>query len=78
MENRFFLASLFLNIINEFEKSYIYSPSLHQDLYQKLIKDCSNYTPINIIPNMLNEEDRDSINEEIAPGEKHWDIRKQK
>ena len=33
-----FLANLILNIINENDKMYIYSPSLHQDLYQKSIK----------------------------------------
>ena len=33
-----FLTSLTLNIVNEYDKRYIYSPSLHQDLYQKLIK----------------------------------------
>ena len=32
-----FLTHLLLNIINEFDKMYIYSQSLHQDLYQKLI-----------------------------------------
>ena len=31
------LTNLILNIINEYDKIYIYSPSLHQDLYQKLI-----------------------------------------
>ena len=30
-----FLTNLILNIINEYDKIYIYSPSLHQDLYQK-------------------------------------------
>ena len=49
------LTNLVLNIINEYDKIYIYSPSLHQDLYQKLIKYFSNYIPINIIPNILNE-----------------------
>ena len=28
-----FLTNLILNIINEYDKIYIYSPSLHQDLY---------------------------------------------
>ena len=27
-----FLTILFLNIINDYKKMYIYSPSLHQDL----------------------------------------------
>ena len=35
---RVFLTNLNLNTINEYDKIYIYSPSLHQDLYQKLIK----------------------------------------
>ena len=54
-----------MNIINEYDKIYIYSPSLHQDLYQKLIKCFRNYIPINIIPNILNEYDIDVVNEEI-------------
>ena len=33
----YFLTNIVLNIINEYDKIYIYSPSLHQDLYQKLI-----------------------------------------
>ena len=61
-----FLTNLILNIINEYDKIYIYSPSLHQDLYQKLIKSFSNYTPINIIPNILSEEDIDVVTDEIV------------
>ena len=60
-----FLTNLILNIINEYDKIYIYSPSLHQDFYQKLIKCFSIYIPINIIPNILNEEDLDILIEEI-------------
>ena len=61
-----FLTNLSLNIINEYDKIYIYSPSLHQDLYQKLIKCFSNYIPIHIIPNILNEEDIDIVIEEVV------------
>ena len=61
-----FLTNLNLNIINEYNKIYIYSPSLHQDLYQKLIKFFSIYIPIHIIPNILNEEDLDVVIEEIV------------
>ena len=61
-----FLAKLILNIINEYDKIYIYSPSLHQDIYQKLIKCFSNYIPIHIIPNILNEKDIDTVIEEIV------------
>ena len=61
-----FLTNLFLNTINEYDKIYIYSPSLHQDLYQKLIKCLSNYIPTYIIPKFLNEKDIDVVIEEIV------------
>ena len=61
-----FLTNLILKIINECDKIYIYSPSLHQDLYQKLNKCFSNYIPIHIIPNFLNEADIDIVVEEIV------------
>ena len=66
MEKSVFLTNLILNIINEYDKIYIYSPSLHQKLYQKLIKCFSNYIPIHIIPNILNEEDIEVVIEEIV------------
>ena len=58
-----------MNIINEYHKIYIYSPSLHQDLYQKLIKSFSNYIPNHKIPNIVNEEDIDVVIEEIVNNE---------
>ena len=61
-----FLTNLNLNIINEYDKIYIYSPSLHQALFQELIKCSSNYIPIQIIPNIFNEEDIDLVIEEIV------------
>ena len=61
-----FLTNLILNIINEYDKKSIYSPSLHEDLYQKLIKCLSNYIPIHIIPIILNEEDKDVVIEELV------------
>ena len=61
-----FLTNLILNIINEYDKIYIYSPSLHQDLYQKILKCFSNHIPIHIIPNILNEEDIDIVIEELV------------
>ena len=64
-----FLTNLILNIFNEYDKIYIYSPSLYQDLYQKLTKCFSNYIPINIIPNILNEEDLDIVIDEIVKNE---------
>ena len=62
----YFLSNIILNIKNEYDKIYIYSPSLHQDLYQKLIKCFSNYIPIHIIPNILNEKDIDIVIDEIV------------
>ena len=61
-----FLTNIILNVINEYNKIYIYSPSLHQDLYQKLIKCFSNFIPIHIIPKILNEEDLDIVIDEIV------------
>ena len=52
--------------IKENDKIYIYSPSLHQDIYQKLIKCFTNYIISNIIPNILNEEDIDIVIDEIV------------
>ena len=64
-----FLTKLILNIINEYDKIYIYSPSLHQDLYQNIIKCFSNYIPIEIIPNILNETDIDVVIDELVNNE---------
>ena len=66
-----FLTNIILNIINEYDKLFIYSPSLHQDLYQKLVKCFSIYIPIHIIPNILNEENTDVVIEDIA-NKKHF------
>ena len=64
-----FLTNLILNIINEYDKIYIYSTSLHQDLYQKLINCFSKDIPLHIIPNILNEEDLVVVIEEIVDNE---------
>ena len=61
-----FLTNLILNIINEYDKIYIESPTLHQDLYQKLFKCFSNFIPIHIIPNILSEEDIDIVKDELV------------
>ena len=61
-----FLTNLLLYIFNDYGKIYIYSPSLHQDLYYKLIKCLSNSIPNHIIPNNLNEEDIDVVIEQIV------------
>ena len=61
-----FLTNLILNIVNEYNEIYNYSPSLRQDLYQKIINCFSNFVPTNIIPNTLNEQDIDTIIDEIV------------
>ena len=66
VEKSWFLTIVRLNNINEYEKIYIYSPSLHQALYQKLIKFFTNFIPLHIIPNILNEEDIDLFTLKIA------------
>ena len=42
-------------------KLYIFSPSLHQDLYQKIIKCFINSIPIKLIQNIIKEEDLDLL-----------------
>ena len=64
-----FLPNFFLNVINEYGKNNIYSPSLHQDLYQKIIKCLYNYIPIHILRNNLTEEDIDIVIEEKVNNE---------
>ena len=67
----YFLTNLILNIIDDFQKIYIYSPSLHQDLYQKIIR-CMNafFTTQHVIQNIINEgysiDDIDSVIEIIV------------
>ena len=61
-----FLTNLISNFSIQYDKTYIYSLSPHQDKHQKIFKCFSNYKPINIIPNILNEEDIDIVIEEIV------------
>ena len=43
------------------KKINIFSPRLHQDLYQKLIKGFTNYIPIHLTLKVLNEDDIDLV-----------------
>ena len=63
--NSIFLTNSILNIFNENDGIYIYSPPLHQDLYQKLFKCFTNYIPLHIITNILNEEDTYKVIDEM-------------
>ena len=51
-----FVAKKTSNIINDFGKIYISSPSIHQGLYQKILRSFSNFIPVSKIQNILNEE----------------------
>ena len=61
-----FVTNLILNNINDYNKIYLYSASLHQGLYQKVFKCFSKFIPNHIIPNILNEGDIDIVIEEIV------------
>ena len=69
----YFLANVILNISNDFSKLYIYSPSIYQELYQKLIKCLNAFLPLNVIQNILNQnisiDDLDAVIEEIIHDE---------
>ena len=52
-------------MIEEYDERYIYSPSLRQDLNEKLTECFSNYIPIHIIPNIFNEKVNDIVIDEI-------------
>ena len=62
----FFLTKLILYINKEYCKIYNYSPSLQQNINQKLNNGFSNYIPFHIIPNILIEEDLEIVNYEIV------------
>ena len=61
-----FLTNLILNTFNDYDKIYIYSPSRHQDLYQKLFKCFSKFIPLHIIPKIFSEGYIDVVFERIV------------
>ena len=61
-----FVTKLVSNYFNEFDKIYIYSPSLHQVSYQKKIKCFSIYVPFNKNRNFFIDEDLDIVIDEIV------------
>ena len=65
-----FLKTLTFYFINDLNKIYIYSPSLHQNLYENLFKCFSNYIPNYIIPRILNVENIDIVIDEIVDKKK--------
>ena len=65
----YFITNSFSKPISEFERIYIYSLSLHQNFYQKGIECFHNYIPIQIIPQILNENYIDLVIVEIVNDE---------
>ena len=60
-----FLTNITSNNINDYDKINFYSPSLHQNFYERLIKRFKNYKPVHIIPNVLNGDDIDIVIDEV-------------
>ena len=48
------LFKILFNIINDFDKIFIYSPTIHQPVYQTIIKCFESFFPLNVIKNVLN------------------------
>ena len=65
----YFLTTLVLKMNKGNEKLFIYSTSLHQDFYQKIIKCFTNYILRNIISKILSSGDVDSVIEHIGKAE---------
>ena len=61
-----FPTNITLHIFIDFGKIYIFPLSIHQDLYEKLVKCFSNYMPVNKISNNLNEDDLELVIDEIV------------
>ena len=67
------LFKILFNIINDFDKIFIYSPTIHQPVYRTMIKCFNNSLPLNIIQNILREgiplDELDKTIEEIINNE---------
>ena len=67
------LFKILFNIINEFDKILIFSPTIHQPTYKTIIKCFENFLPLNVIQNILKEhiplDDLDDVIEEIVNDE---------
>ena len=61
----FFLTNKLSNYINEKDKIYIFSPSLHQSFYERVIKRFKNSVPIHIIPNILYDKHIEMVSDEV-------------
>ena len=70
-----FPTNLILNNVNENEKVYTYSLTLHPCFSQKIIKCFSKYKPIQIKPNNLNEQGIDVVIDDIVNNKDLQDIR---
>ena len=49
------LFKILFYINNDFDKFFIYSPTIHQLVYRTIIKCFNNFRPLNVIQNILKE-----------------------
>ena len=47
------LFKILFNIINDIDKIFIYSPTIHQPVYRTIIKSFNNFLPLNVIQNIF-------------------------
>ena len=69
VEKAIFGKTQFQVLLTNLNKN-IYSPRLHQNLYQKIINELIKYIPIKIKPRIFNEEDIDLLTDETV-NDKH-------
>ena len=65
-----FLAKLLLNIIKDLRKNYMFIHRLYITIYNEKNKYFTDFIPINIMENILNEEVLDPMIDEIVNDEK--------
>ena len=67
------LFKILFNIINNFDKTNIYSPTIHQPVYKTNIRCLNNFLPLNVIQSFLSEviplDELDKTIEEIVTHE---------
>ena len=67
------LFKILFNIINKFDKIFIYSPTIHQPVYRTILRSFNNFLPLNVIQNIFREgiplDELDKTIEEIINDE---------
>ena len=55
VENLLCFLKILFNINNDFDKRYIFSPTIHQSNYQKIIKCFQSFLPLNVVGKILKQ-----------------------